>query len=376
MRSFIRLTARSTGRLAAAGGADEGGDLTLADRQLGLRSVGGEIRWGYGSIPTMMSTPEFRGVVLLQRGAEDLMAMAAGTTGTEAAGDCTPSTRFQIASVSKQFTAAAVLLLADRQLLSVDDPVHRWLDGCPANWSSMTVRHLLTHTAGLVHWLQLPDLDLTAPIAADEELRVFADAPLLGPPGERFSYSSPGYVLLAWIVERAAGQSYASFLGREVFGPLGMDATFAGNGGGRPGLAAGHRAGQRVPSFELDTVGMGAGDVWSTVGDLARWDRALASGQFLADASRQAMLTVRAPIADPGDGLVRTEGYGYGWFIGRASGGRRLIYHTGKNDGFVAVNAWFPEDDVRLVVFSNEETTDLMAIIRQATATAFPRSAT
>lgn len=303
------------------------------------------------------------------------MAATGGTTGTDPDADCTLGTRFQIASVSKQFTAAALLLLADRGVLSVDDAVHRWLDGCPASWNSITVHHLLTHTAGLVHWRHIPELDLATPIAAGEELRIFQDAPLLCAPGERYSYSSPGYVLLAWIVERAADQPYASFLAREIFGPLGMEATFAGNGAGKPGLAAGHRAGLPVTSsFELDTVGMGAGDVWSTVGDLALWDQALASGEILADASRQAMLAVQASLDDD-DGLVRTEGYGYGWFIGCISGGRRVIYHPGDNAGFVAVNAWFPDEEVRLAVFSNEETTDLQAIIRQAITTAFPRSA-
>jgi CubicO group peptidase (beta-lactamase class C family) len=316
----------------------------------------------------------FRGAVLLQRGDEDLMAAAVGTTGTVPDADCTLSTRFQIASISKQFTAAAILLLANRRQLSVDDPVPRWLDGCPASWNSMTVGHLLSHTAGLVHWLDLPALDLTRPIAADEELRFFAAAPLLSAPGRRFSYSSPGYVLLAWIVERAADQPYASFLAREIFEPLTMAASFAGNGGGEPRLAAGHRAGTRVAStFELDTVGMGAGDVWSTVGDLARWDRAVASGRILSEPSRRAMLTVQAPIDAP-DGVIRTEGYGYGCFIGRDSGGRRVIYHTGDNAGFVAVNVWLPDDDVRLVVVSNEETTDLLAILRHGMATAFPPS--
>ena len=322
-----------------------------------------------------MAGPDtFRGAVLLQRGDEDLIAAADGTTGTAPDAACTLGTRFQIASVSKQFTAAAILLLADRGRLSVDDAVHRWLDGCPPGWNSMTIGHLLSHTAGLVHWLDLPGLDLTRPIAAEEELRRFADAPLLGPPGQRFSYSSPGYVLLAWIVERAADQSYASFLAREIFEPLAMAASFAGNGDGEPELAAGHRAGVRVASsFELDTVGMGAGDVWSTVGDLARWDRAVASGRILAESSRRAMLSVQAPIDAP-DELIHTEGYGYGCFIGRDCDGRRVIYHTGDNAGYVCVNVWFPDDDVRLVAVSNEETTDLMAIIRQALATAFPRS--
>ncbi len=207
----------------------------------------------------MTGLDTFRGAVLLQRGAADLIAAAGGTTGTAPDADCTLSTRFQIASVSKQFTAAAIMLLADRGRLSVDDGVHRWLDGCPASWRSMTIG-LVSHTAGLVHWLDLPGLDLTRPIAADEELRFFADAPLHSAPGQRFSYSSPGYVLLAWIVERAADQGYASFLAREIFEPLEMTGSFAGNGDREPGLAAGHRAGHRAASsFELDTARDGRG---------------------------------------------------------------------------------------------------------------------
>lgn len=247
----------------------------------------------------MTELDSFRGAALLQRGTEDLLAIARGTTGTYPDTDCTLGTRFQIASVSKQFTAAALLLLVDRGVLSVDDAVHRWLDGCPASWNSITVHHLLTHTAGLVHWRHIPDLDLTAPIAAEEELRIFQGAPLLSAPGERYSYSSPGYVLIAHIVERAADQPYAS---------------------------------------------------------------------------RQAMFTVHAPVDDD-DGLVRTKGYGYGWCIGSVSGEHRVIYHPGDNAGFLAANAWFPDDAIRLAVFSNEETTDLQAIIHQVITTAFPRSA-
>jgi CubicO group peptidase (beta-lactamase class C family) len=133
------------------------------------------------------------GVALLQRGAEDLVAVAGGTTGIGPDTDCTLGTRFQIASVSKQFTAAAVLLLRDRGVLSTDDPVRRWLDGCAAAWDEITIHHLLCHTAGLVHWPGVSGLDVTRPVAADELLRMFAAAPLLSVPGEHFSYSSPGY---------------------------------------------------------------------------------------------------------------------------------------------------------------------------------------
>jgi CubicO group peptidase (beta-lactamase class C family) len=313
----------------------------------------------------------FRGVTLLQRGQEDLIAVASGTTGTDPDTDYRLDTRFQISSISKQFTATALLLLADRGVLSVEDPVHRWIDGCPSSWDSMTVHHLLTHTAGLGHWWHIPELDLTKPMAADEELRLFQESPLLSPPGDSYSYSSPGYVVIARIVERAAGQPYASFLTREMFEPLAMTATFAGNGTCEYGLAVGHNFGAAVTSFELDTVGMGAGDIWSVAGDMARWDRALASGEILSHESRQAMLKIHAAVEDD-DGLVRTRGYGYGWYIGSVTGGHPVIYHTGDNVGFLSFNAWFPEDAVRLIVLTNEETTDLQAIIGQVVMTAFP----
>jgi CubicO group peptidase (beta-lactamase class C family) len=233
------------------------------------------------------------------------------------------------------------------------------------------VHHLLSHSGGLVHWSDLPGLDLTKPVGAGELLSTLASVPLLNQPGERFSYSSPGFVLLGLIVERAAGQPYGAFLAREVFEPLGMTATFSGSPRGEPGLAAGRQDGAAVPSWELDTTNLGTGSIWTTVGDLAVWDRALADGEVLSDAARQAMFTAHVPAQDD-DGVIRTEGYGYGWFIGTASGSRRIFYHPGDQPGFRSFNAWFPADDVRLAVLSNEGVTRLDPIVHDSIRTAFP----
>lgn len=329
---------------------------------------------GRGYARPVASWESLRGVVLVQRDDTDLIAFAGGTTGTDPDAGCTLGTRFQVCSVSKQFTAAAVLTLADRGALSVDDAIGRWIGGCPASWDAITVHHLLTHTAGLPHWRHIPELDLAAPTDFEDELRIFSEAPLLGAPGERFSYSSPGYVLLGRIVESAAGQPYASFLASEIFGPLGMESTFAGNADDRPDLTVGHRDGVPVPSSELATVGVGTGDVWSTAPDLARWDRALASGEILSAVSRQAMLAVHAAVSDD-DPFIRTEGYGYGWYIGSLRGERPMVYHTGDNPGFRSVNAWFPRDAARLVLLTNEETIAMEAVIRELLTAAFPGSA-
>jgi CubicO group peptidase (beta-lactamase class C family) len=300
------------------------------------------------------------------RGETIVLEVASGVADERSALACAPEIRFQLASVSKQFTAAAILVLADEGRLSVDDPVTRWITGCPSTWSTMTIHHLLTHTAGLPHWWDvIPGMDLTSHMDPEAEQRLFQATPLRGPPGDSWYYSSPGYVLLAHIVQRAADQPYRLFLDEHLFDPLGMTSTFAGNASGRDRLARGYADGAPAPSFELDVVGMGAGDVWSTVGDVARWDAALAAGAVLGDVSRQAMLNSQAVVtgsAADETGLLTVEGYGYGWFIG-TSLDRRVIYHPGDNAGFVALNAWFPDDDMRLVVLSNEETTDLEALL-------------
>ncbi len=318
-------------------------------------------------------TETLSGVALLQRGAENLVTVAGGTTGTAPDTDNTLGTRFQIASVSKQFTAAAMLLLSDRGVLSADDPVRRWLDDCPAAWDQVTLHHLLSHTAGLVHWPGLPGLVMTSPVAAGELQRMLAAVPLLSEPGERFSYSSLGYVLLGHIIEQAAGEAYGAFVSREIFEPLGMTSTFSGNPGDQPRLAAGRHDGTAVPSFELDTACLGTGSIWSTAGDLARWDRALADGELLSAAARRAMFTVQVPAEDDTASLIQTEGYGYGWFIGSASG-RRFYYHCGDNPGYRCFNGWFPDDDVRLAMLSNDDTTRFDPTVDAFIQTAFPTS--
>ena len=273
--------------------------------------------------------------------------------------------------MSKQFTAAAVLLLAERGLLVVSDQAARWVPAGPQGWDQVTVHHLLSHTSGLPHWHDLPGLDLTKPESVTGLLGRLRSAGLLAPPGQRFSYSSPGYVLLAHIVEQTAGLPYAEFLAREVFGPLGMTATFAGNPAGQADLARGHHDGTAVTSFDLDT-NKGTGDIWSTAGDLASWDQALAAGQFLSEVSRQAMFASHAPVTEDFGLLLRPHDYGYGWFLGTGPGDKAVIYHPGDNAGFLALNAWYPDLDARLIMLTNDETTDAAAIIRHAADAAFP----
>ena len=274
--------------------------------------------------------------------------------------DCTARTRFQLASVSKQFTAAAVLLLVERGRLGLHDPVGQWLDGCPPAWRDITLHHLLAHTSGLGHWSDYPMIDLARRVEPAALLTTFHEVPPLFAPGTGWHYSSPAYVLLAHVVQRAAGVPYRQVLAGEIFEPLGMADTFAGSPGERPDIAVGHdRDGRPVPSWDLDVVGMGAGDVWSTAADLLRWIDGLRAGRLLGEPYRTLMLSEQAATGGDGD----DRGYGYGWFTG-AVAGHAWFHHSGDNSGFRAFDACVPELDCRIVVLSDSEATDAATLER------------
>lgn len=308
-----------------------------------------------------MHADDLSGVAVARRGGVIVTELAAGVADRDLGLPCTLETRFQIASVSKQFTAAAVLLLASQSRLSLDDPVSRWFGGIPQDWQAITVHHLLAHISGLGHWEDFPALDMYRPIEPARELSMFQQLPLLSAPGSRYHYSSPGYVLLAWIVEKTGGQPYASFLADRIFTPLGMHTASAGDPPGGAGMARGYRAGEPVPSFELAN-GIGAGDIWCTAPDLLRWDEAIASGGLLPARLREAMLTQHAVLDTPAtrEGWSIT-GYGYGWQIGTVLG-RRAYLHTGDNTGYLAVNVWLPDEQIAFAVLTNDEATDIIHV--------------
>jgi CubicO group peptidase (beta-lactamase class C family) len=296
------------------------------------------------------------GGVRLVRGEEVVVDRLFGWADVQRRIPVTAATRFQIASVSKTFTAAATVVAASRGLVDLDADVRRWF-GRPRTsaWAGMRVHHLLTHTAGLRHWPPgTTEIDLTAPMAEAELVEWIAAVPPRFPAGTDWAYSSPGYVLLAMIVERAADRPYREVVQDWLFGPAGLADTFVGNAGDRPDVARGYAADGRteVPLFELDTVGMGAGDVWSTVGDLVAWCDAVAEpGRVLPDPWRQMLVTPHVPTPET------DTGYGYGWYVGPL-GGFPAVYHPGDNAGFRALCAWAPRDRVRAVVLSNSEAVD------------------
>ena len=313
----------------------------------------------------MVGLPVIQGTVLVLDGDDVRYAASSGPADVASGVANSPGTRFQIASISKQMTAAAVLLLAERGALALTDPVSRWIGGCPDAWAPVTLHQLLTHSSGLGHWPDHPMIDLTAPMDPDELIATFQQVPLRFAPGTGWRYSSPGYVLLAHVVQRAADEPYREFLADRIFGQLGMAASFAGSppsgdepdgpgatGGPGGDTARGYAGDRPIPPYELDVVGMGAGDVWSTVGDLRAWVHGLRDGQLLGPDSLRMMWTPHSPTGMAGV----DESYGYGWFLGPVDG-RWWRSHSGHNDGYKAFLGWAPEADRLVIVLSNQDDT-------------------
>jgi CubicO group peptidase (beta-lactamase class C family) len=305
----------------------------------------------------------FSGAVLVVRGGETVLQTSAGVARSDGA-LCTADTRFQIASVSKQFTAAATMLLVEEGEVDLGGPISRWLPDCPSGWHQLTLHQLLSHTSGLGHWEDIPGFDIHQPCDTRQALDRLSKLPLLSTPGSAWYYSSPGYLLVARIIERVSGQRYADFLAERVLKPLGMTSTCAGEA--PPVLAAhGYREGRRVDVPEYAAM-PGAGDVRSTVGDLTLHTAAFNAGELLTARSREAMVTSHASLAGvlDTDGPAVADGYGYGYLLGTLAG-HAVRFHTGDNPGFQSFLGWLPGLDVTIVILCNNEETDFDDLLRQ-----------
>lgn len=277
---------------------------------------------------------------------------------------CTTDTRFQIASVSKQFTATAAMLLVEEGEVSLGDPISSWLTDCPTRWHDLTLQQLLSHTSGMGHWRDHPGFDINQPGDVDELLDQFSKVPLLGTPGSAWHYSGPGYLLTARIIEQVSGQAYAGFLTERVLQPLGLTSTCVGEPP-TAAVACGYREGLRVDAAKFAAL-PGSGDVWSTVGDLDRFTAGFNSGGILTARSREAMVASQASMAGAwgAEGPATADAYGYGYCLGSLAG-HAARFHFGDNPGYQSFLAWLPRLRVTVAVLCNDEATRIDDVLRQ-----------
>jgi CubicO group peptidase (beta-lactamase class C family) len=287
------------------------------------------------------------------RGDSVIVRKAFGLADVEANIPATPATNYRLASVSKQFTAMAAMLLVKEGKLSLDAPVTDILDRLPPYARAVRVRHLLPHTSGLWDYedfvpdtatLQVRDADVV------ELLRNRTDS-LYFDPGSAWRYSNTGYCLLALIVERVGGMRYPDFLRSRIFEPAGMANTVAYEAGVSDVAhrAYGHSvSGDSVTRSDQSPTSatLGDGGIYSSIDDLAQWERSLRA-HALVDSATWATMTTPATLTDG-----RPTEYGFGWFIDEFEGHRRLRHH-GETRGFTNFVQRFPDDSLYVVVLTN-----------------------
>lgn len=261
----------------------------------------------------------------------------------------TPQTKFRIGSLTKQFTATAVLMLQEQGKIDLHDPVCGYMPDCPTAWKSITIHHLLNHTSGIPDFTDFIGYALTKSARSTPEQTIarFKNKPLDFRPGEKWHYSNSGYIVLGHIIDLVSGASYENFLKKNIFTPLEMRDT--GYDHNEKSLASGYKNAWREADMIDMSIPFAAGGLYSTTEDLYKWDRALHNKLLLSEESYKKMFTAYTATTGPD-----SDGYGYGWTIGKKQG-RRVYAHAGEIDGFVSLIARFPDDKVSIILLSNQQ---------------------
>jgi CubicO group peptidase (beta-lactamase class C family) len=288
--------------------------------------------------------------VMVLRDGMPVFRRSYGMADLEHAVAATPATNYRLASMTKQFTAAAILLLAEDGRLSIDDPVRKWLPTLPDAAAAVTLRHLLTHTSGLIDYEDLIPDGTTAQVHDADVLRLLeSQNRTYFVPGSNYRYSDSGYSLLALVVGRASGKDFASFLRDRIFAPLKMQHTVAYEEGISTvadrayGYSAVNRPWTRTDQ-SLTSAVLGDGGIYSSIDDLAKWDAALYDTRLLREGSLRLAFTPATQTDDP---AVR---YGFGW---RMTG--ETVWHSGETMGFRNVIVRYPKRHFTVIVLTNRD---------------------
>jgi len=283
----------------------------------------------------------YSGSVLVARRGEILLRHGYGLANRTSRN--TATTKFRIASLTKQFTAVLILRLQEQGKLSIDDRICSYLEFCAPQWAPITIRQLLAHSSGIPDYTEFLDFDRrqATPTTREELIARFRNEPLTSTPGSVYKYSNSGYILLGQILEYITGMPYADIIKNELCIPLGLNDTDYDHStaGADPSLSFG------LYASTLDS----AGGLYSTIDDLYRWDRALHDGQVLKPETLALMRTVQ--IKNYALGVMRNP------LAGMAS-----VHHDGMASGIRTYLGNFPDPDITVVVLSNYENADVVNI--------------
>jgi CubicO group peptidase (beta-lactamase class C family) len=327
----------------------------------------------------------FTGAVLVTRNGEILFSKGYGLADRDKNLPNTPQTKYRLGSITKQITAMAILMLQAQNKLNVQDPICRYIPECPAMWQDITIHHLLTQTSGIPDFTDFPDYEKTkaTPSSPLQTIARFKDKPLDFKPGAKWSYSNSGYIVLGYIIEQASGQSYETFLQQNIFEPMQMKNTGYDHNDGI--LATGYTGfydhWEKADYMDMTTP-YAAGGLYSTIGDLYRWDQVLYTEQLISQDLLNLMFTAQASTP------ISSLSYGYGWFVGKMNN-HQVVSHgdgilnsvavsrsytsnsgngpQGNTDieGFATEIRRYTDDKVTIIILSNRDTTNVGTISDQ-----------
>jgi CubicO group peptidase (beta-lactamase class C family) len=315
-------------------------------------------------ITSFAEQDKFSGSVLVANDKEVLLSKGYGMANYELDIPATSQTKFRVASITKQFTAMAIMQLQEQGLLSVEDKLSKYILDYP-NADKITIHHLLTHRSGIPNPCRSSNFkeEKIKPHTLEQIIELFKNEPLDFQPGEQFKYSNSGYVLLSYIIEKTSGKKYDLFLKESIFDVIdmndsGYDTAYT--------IIKNRASGYRFRGNELinaDYVDMtfvsGAGGLYSTVEDLHKWDRALYTEKLV---SKNSLMSIFTPY-------YATE-TGYGWWIYKFYG-RNVVSHNGGIDGFSSVIHRYPDDKICIIILGNREEIDRYRIAKGLAAIIF-----
>jgi CubicO group peptidase (beta-lactamase class C family) len=300
----------------------------------------------------LVATDQLSGSVLVADDGEILISKGYGLANIEHDVPNTPHTKFRIGSITKQFTAMAIMMLQEQELLSVHDPISAYVLDCPEAWKDITIHHLLTHTSGIPEYVEFSDIweFLGLPRTIEDTIAYFKESPLDFSPGTRHQYSNSGYVVLGYIIEAVTGEPYEVFLSQNIFEPLGM--SNSGYDNYRTILldrAAGYtrEGGILMNGVHIETGALNAsGALYSTVEDLFLWDQALYTTELVSEETLNTIFTAHVPIEEG------PNFYGYGWTVGPLHN-RASVRHSGRVESFHSRIFRYPEEGVCIILLFN-----------------------
>lgn len=302
--------------------------------------------------------------VMVIREGKPVFAKAFGLADLQHKTPSTTNTNFRLASVTKPFTAMAVMILAEKKKLALDERLSNFFPEFPEAGKQVSVRHLLTHTSGLLDYEDLIPPGTTIPMLDQNVLRLLLKQDqTYFPPGTQYRYSNSGYALLALIVEARSGQKFARFLKENIFEPLKMTNTLAYEEGygAIPNRAYGHTPspnGWQRTDQSLTSSVLGDGGVYSSLADLFKWDQALYKPKLVSEPMLRVAFSPATPTDQPG------RSYGFGWYVSQYRG-LKEIWHSGETIGFRTRLARFPEKKLTVIILANRSDAKLEELPHQ-----------